>query len=103
MLCRLLTLLRGDDLLLPVRQRDVHLLEGDGVERAGDLQPLGLLILPERGAGLFVELAAGLAGVEAAPFEERLRLLDLLSETLLFIKFSGVRIGADLLAFCPHL
>src|ERR1044071_3893047 len=70
--------LRGHPGFLLVCERDVHLLEGRGVERPRDLEPFGLLILLEAVARRRVELARRVARVEAALFENLLRLLDLL-------------------------
>src|SRR5215204_1796895 len=67
-----------DPQLLLVRERDAHLLERRRVERAGHLEPFGLLVLPEPVARGRVQLARKLARVEAPLLQNLLRLFDLL-------------------------
>src|SRR6185369_5454286 len=63
--------------LLFLREVDVHLLKRDLVERAGHLEPLRLLILPQSFSRRIIKLAELLSAVKAPLFENRLSLVDL--------------------------
>src|SRR6185369_9394051 len=63
--------------LLFLRERDVHLLKRDLVERAGHLEPLRLLILPQSFTRRIIKLAELLASVKAPVLQNRLSLVDL--------------------------
>src|SRR5690242_10580150 len=64
--------------LLLLRQRDVHLLKRDLVERAGHLEPFRLLILPQSIPRRIIKLAELFPAVKTPLLQNRLSLVDLL-------------------------
>src|SRR6185369_9478947 len=64
--------------LLFLRERDVHLLKRDLIERAGHLESFRLLILPQSFTRRIVKLAELFPGVIAPLLQNCLSLVDLL-------------------------